>query len=176
MEMLELRLRLDVGELLDAAEDIEVLLDRERDGDLSPAFRDLLFTLDEAITEAYRKHARETDAVRADGSLAIAVGSGSGAYDSAAAAISTSAKSSDEQHVPSFVETRRMANDRVRQLVEIVSDSPHAQTWTFFCECGEAGCNALVSLAVDEFDRLAGQGLGHVLADDHTAAGSARTV
>lgn len=57
MERLEVRFKLGVDELLDAAEGIELLLDRDADGDLSPALRDLLFTLDETLTEAYRGRA-----------------------------------------------------------------------------------------------------------------------
>lgn len=69
-----------------------------------------------------------------------------------------------------LVETRRVANERVRQLAEDVSENPHAQIWMFFCECGDPGCNALVPLALDEFDRMAERGTGHVLDENHVSA------
>jgi hypothetical protein len=53
MEMIDLRLSLAEEELMDAAENLEWLLERDGDSELLPPFRRLLLALDDAITDAY---------------------------------------------------------------------------------------------------------------------------
>jgi hypothetical protein len=58
MSTIELRLSVDERELLDAAEDLERLLDADGDDDFAPSLRDLLVALDDAITAVYSAHVR----------------------------------------------------------------------------------------------------------------------
>ena len=52
MAMIEVHLTVDERELLDAAEDLERLLERD-DDDVAPSLRDLLVAVDDAITDVY---------------------------------------------------------------------------------------------------------------------------
>ena len=70
MQTIKLRLALTEAELLDASEDLRLLLEQEEGIDLCPACRQLLFGLNDGISGALgaRAHANETDAAerRAD--------------------------------------------------------------------------------------------------------------
>ena len=52
MRVIEVRLTVPESELLDAAEDVERLLDQAAEDDLSPPLRDVLLALDDAITDS----------------------------------------------------------------------------------------------------------------------------
>jgi hypothetical protein len=51
MRTVDVRLELSEEDLLDAGEDLERLLERERD--VTPSLRSLLYALDDAITRAF---------------------------------------------------------------------------------------------------------------------------
>jgi hypothetical protein len=58
----------------------------------------------------------------------------------------------------------RAANDRVRQAVAAIADDAATRDWTFFCECGDATCAAVVRLRIAAYDAVIHAG-GHVVGD-----------
>ena len=56
-------------------------------------------------------------------------------------------------------------NAEIRSLARRVGDSPDAR-WPFVCECGDAGCDESVLVALDAYDELKEHG-DVVLAPQH---------
>jgi hypothetical protein len=73
----------------------------------------------------------------------------------------------DEGSVATTAQTRRAANEHVRQTVDAVGDEETGQEWSFFCECGDPQCEATVRLRVETYDAIVRASDEHVLAPGH---------